>query len=84
MRIKVTMPNHYYVAFSYGGDHLNSDMLVLKANSTASAFYDMYSVGFGEPILDTLANSYSGSATYSTLTDTVTFSVSRYLNTNSD
>ena len=34
--LRVTMPNKYYVAFSYGGTHINSDMVVLKANGTSS------------------------------------------------
>lgn len=79
--LRVTCPNHYYVAFSFGGTHINSDMVVFKANGTASTFYDMYSYGYGEPLLDTRYNSYSGTASYTAATDSVYFQVTRYLNT---
>lgn len=75
------MPNKYYVAFSYGGTHINSDMIVMKANGTSSQFYDMYSQGYGEPYLDTRANSYTGSASYTASTDLVFFSLNRFLDT---
>jgi len=57
-------------------------MVVFKANGTASKFYDMYSYGYGEPLLDTLTNSYQGSASYVAASDMVYFQVTRYLNTN--
>ena len=70
------MPNHYYVAFSYGGTHLNSDMIVFKADSTSSAFYDMYSYGYNEPTND-VTNNYSGSSSYVQSNNTVTFQYTR-------
>ena len=78
--IRLNIPNHYYVAFSYGGTHLNSDMIVFKADSTSSAFYDMYSYGYNEPTND-VTNNYSGSSSYTQSTNTVTFQFTRLLNT---
>ena len=78
--IRLRMPNHYYVAFSYGGTHINSDMIVFKADGTASMFYDMYSYGYNEPVKD-FTNNYSGSASYTQSTDSVYFQYTRYLNT---
>ena len=41
----------------------------------------MFSQGYGEPYLDTKINSYSGVASYTASTDTVYFSLNRYLDT---
>ena len=82
MRIDVKMPNKYYVAFSFGGTHVNSDMVVFKADGSDSKFYDMFSKGYGEPELDSVSH-YTGTASYSSAADTVHFHINRYLNTNS-
>ena len=81
--IKVKVPNHYYIAFSYGGTHVNSDMLVLKADGTQSSYYDMWSYGYQEPERDSSGH-YSGNTSYSSTTDTVIFNLQRYLNTYDD
>ena len=52
------MPIDQYLALSFGGSHVESDMIVFVTSSAYSSIvYDMYSTGFGEPVLDTAGQS---------------------------
>ena len=47
------MPQNHYVALSFGGTHINADMMVFVTHSNHDpAVYDMYSTNYGEPIYD--------------------------------
>ena len=49
----IWMPTNHYVAISFGGTHINSDMIVFVTNTGSdSLVYDMYSSEFGEPKFD--------------------------------
>ena len=48
------MPSDHYLALSFGGTHINSDMLVFVSKGTADLeLYDMYSTSFADPVFDT-------------------------------
>ena len=47
------MPTNHYVALSFGGSHINSDMIVfITETGSNSEVYDMHSTAFGEPKFD--------------------------------
>ena len=51
--MELYMPTNHYVALSFGGTHINSDMIVFVTNTGSdSLVYDMYSDEWGEPKLD--------------------------------
>ena len=50
---EMKMPRNHYVALSFGGTHINADMMVFMTHSNHDpAVYDMYSTNYGEPIYD--------------------------------
>ena len=46
------MPNNSYLALSFGGTHINADMIVFASFQNEQIAYDMYSTGYGEPVFD--------------------------------
>ena len=48
------MPTDHYVALSFGGTHINSDMWVFVSDSNIlnNRVYDMHSTSYGEPKFD--------------------------------
>ena len=51
--VEMIMPQNHYVALSFGGTHINADMMVFVTHSNHDpAVYDMYSTNYGEPIYD--------------------------------
>ena len=52
--LEVHMPKDHWLALSFGGSHMNTDMIVFDTHSGYDAAVpDMYSDEFGEPKLDT-------------------------------
>lgn len=55
--IDVLMPQNHYLALSFGGTHINADMIVFVTHSgNEPVAYDMFSTSYGEPVFDDISN----------------------------